>query len=473
MTVTIIGAGIGGLAAAHYIAKRTIKPINILEASDRVGGWINSKTFDEGFTFEAGPRTIRPKGIAGMNTLELIEEIGLSKNVISIKASHVAAMNRMIYAKGQLCLLPNSLSGALKTIPPFSKPLAQIVLSDLKGGKFKKVEDESIYDFISRRFGQELADYAISPLICGICAGNAKEISVNFILKGIFEKEQKYGSVIKGVVMSKLKGENSKGADFITKKKLIRRAKAENWSIYSLEHGLEAFPRKLAGFLQRRDVKINMQSKVKKIEFCKDEIEVSFNDEIRQTQHIVSSIPSYGLAELVKDQHPKLALELDSIPNVDVAVINFQYNDPNLVKQPGFGVLIPPIEKLPILGIIFDSCCFDMPNHTVLTVMMGGHWFNELFGKDSSPEKLTQIAQENMEKILGITATPNMTNVNILRKCIPQYTVGHLKRVERIRGYIKDHELPLHVCGSSYDGVGVNDVILSARSLAKEMEALF
>lgn len=470
MPITVLGAGIGGLSAAHYIKKRTLKPITILEASDRVGGWINSHQYDEGFIFEAGPRTIRPRGIPGANTLELIEEIGLSKSVIPINSKHVAARNRMIYAKGQLCLLPSSIAGIFKKSPPFSESLAKIVMRDWKEGTYEKKEDESIYDFVKRRFGPELADYAISPMICGICAGNAKEISVNFLMKDIFAKEQKYGGIIKGVVMSALKREGEKKRNPVILQKLANRAKDEGWSIYSMDGGLEIFPRKLAVYLQRREVKIKLHSECEKIEFQKDgAVEVMCEGEITDTGYVVSSIPSYKLATTVQEQHPILAKHLTSIPYVDVAVINFQYNDPTLIKQPGFGVLIPPIENLPILGIIFDSCCFDMPNHTVLTVMMGGHWFQKLFGDDPDPASLTKIAQENIERILGISSEPNLTNVNILRKCIPQYTIGHVKRVKAIRDYIREHKLPLGVCGASYDGVGVNDVILSARTAAKEI----
>lgn len=72
---------------------------------------------------------------------------------------------------------------------PFSQPLAAALLHDLCAKK-KVLNDESIYSFVERRFGRELADYAISPMICGICAGDAKEISVKFLMKSLFELEQ-------------------------------------------------------------------------------------------------------------------------------------------------------------------------------------------------------------------------------------------------------------------------------------------
>lgn len=58
--------------------------------------------------------------------------------------------------------------------------------------------DESLYSFVSRRYDKEIADYAFCPMMCGIVAGDAKEISVKFMFKDVFEWEQKYGSIFMG-----------------------------------------------------------------------------------------------------------------------------------------------------------------------------------------------------------------------------------------------------------------------------------
>jgi oxygen-dependent protoporphyrinogen oxidase len=177
------------------------------------------------------------------------------------------------------------------------------------------------------------------------------------------------------------------------------------------------------------------------------------------------------LAELMKAQHPRLAEELSNIKFVNVGVINLQYNNPNLLgNNTGFGVLVPPIEQLPILGVIFDSCCFDIKNSTVLTAMVGGRWFEDYFGQNPTKEQLLDTVLKNVDKILGIKEKPDLYNVNILHKCIPQYVTGHLKRVENIKNYIRDKKLPLSLAGASYDGVGVNDVIFSSKELVQGLE---
>ncbi|XP_053952435.1 protoporphyrinogen oxidase [Anastrepha ludens] len=473
---TVLGAGMSGLSAAYYLLKRFGYPATIYEASNRVGGWIRTeKHTDKGFIFEVGPRTIRPKGIPGANTLNLIEELQLP--VDPVMSWEPAAKNRMIYAKGQLCMLPNSLSGVFKTLPPFSKPLISQIKLDLSAGRKKlKFADESIYDFVERRFGAEMANYAISPLICGICAGDAKEISVRFLMNDLFEKEQKWGGIIKGVLFEKMFGKKEKtaveGIFAEAMPKLYEKAREEKWSMYRVPDGLETLPRTLSNYLRENDVKMQFSAECREIIFSRDGAKMNVKGRDIDPKHIISSLPSYKLASCVKNQHPSLAALLMSIPYVDVAVVNLQYNTKELFKMKAFGFLVPPIERLPILGVIFDSCCFDMEGNTVLTVMMGGSWFEENFGKDPTPKKLLDTALQHLELVMGITEEPRLSRVNVLKKCIPQYTVGHKQRVADIRRYISHYKLPLTLCGAAYDGVGINDVILSARMQVQALQAL-
>uniref|UniRef100_A0A6V7HSF9 Amine oxidase domain-containing protein n=1 Tax=Bracon brevicornis TaxID=1563983 RepID=A0A6V7HSF9_9HYME len=95
--------------------------------------------------------------------------------------------------------------------------------------------------------------------------------------------------------------------------------------------------------------------------------------------------------------------------------------------------------------------------------MAGGAWFNEYFGENPTKEHLEAVALDQLKKILKITVDPLDSHSEILYNCIPQYVVGHEARCERIRNYITSHNMPLTICGSSYQGVGINDVILSAK----------
>ncbi|KAH8242667.1 hypothetical protein KR032_000953 [Drosophila birchii] len=471
MKTAVLGAGLSGLSAGYYLLRRFGKPLTIYEALPRVGGWVRSENRKDGnFIFESGPRTIRPVGEPGANTLELVEELKLA--VKPIPRSHVAARNRMLYAKGQLCLLPNGPKGLFGVLPPFTKPLYKALLRDLFTKRTPaKTGDESIYSFAERRFGKEIADYAISPMICGICAGNAREISVRFLMEGLFEKEQKYGGVLKGTLFAlfKNKAKDSKEGLFAQgQPKLYTQALQEKWAMYGLQGGLEILPRAMRKYLVERDVNVQLSNECRSLSFNSSGAQMTIKDAEVPVEHVVSALPAHKLAPLVKHQHPSLCAELMEIPYVDVVVVNLQFQG-NLLKQDGFGLLVPPIEKLPILGVIFDSCCFDMGGNTVLTVMMGGHWFDQWFGDRPSQKQILDLATSHVQKILQISEEPKFSRVHTLHKCIPQYTVGHKRRVESIRNYIKFFKLPLSLCGAAYDGVGINDVILSAR---RQVEAM-
>ena len=162
----------------------------------------------DGFIFEHGPRTVRPVGKQGANTLELVEDLGLETKIKPILHGHPATVNRMVYVDENLHKLPSNFKSIFSRQKPFSKPL---FLSGIK--EFftpqKKCQDESIYDFVERRFGSEIAKFAIDPMVRGICAGDAKKISAkSFVAGPMFNLEQNYGSIFRGMMKRKLKGES-------------------------------------------------------------------------------------------------------------------------------------------------------------------------------------------------------------------------------------------------------------------------
>lgn len=473
----VLGGGIGGLSAAYYLTRKHINPIKIFEKSNRFGGWIRSENHKEkGFLFECGPRTLRTSGPAAANTLQMLQDLELNEAVVPVFAGHPASKNRLIFAKGKLNLLPSTFGGFLKKLPPFSKPLMSAVFTDMfQGRNTHKVEDESIFDFTERRFGKEVAQYLISPMICGICAGDAKKISVKFLMKEFFEAEQNYGGVFKGLVLKNLFGKKKHVESFLDEEsELERKAKQNQWNMILMKNGLESIPKRLVTYLANNSVTMDLNSECRKLTFFNDKsmaVHMAGQQKEIHTDHLISALPSYKLANCVEEQHPTLAYQLRSIDYVDVAVVNLQYSTLDLLDFDAFGFLVPPSEKRPILGVIFDSCCSEMPGNTVLTVMMGGEWFQDHFGTKPEPSYLLNIAKEQVKDILKINLEPKNVKLSVLQKCIPQYTLGHYERVEGIRKYIEQYKLPLTLVGSAYDGVGVNDVIYSAKKQVNRITA--
>jgi oxygen-dependent protoporphyrinogen oxidase len=164
---------------------------------------------------------------------------------------------------------------------------------------------------------------------------------------------------------------------------------------------------------------------------------------------------------------------LSSMHAVTVMVVNLYYTDPNILPERGFGYLIPrsiPFEQNPecALGVVFDSDAVqgqDTVSGTKVTVMLGGHWWD---GFDAYPdeEEGAAMAKTVLYRHLKIDIEPDAVNVGLQKECIPQYVVGHERRmrgahIELVQGF----QEKLKVAGNSYTGLGLNDCVMAAKNV--------
>lgn len=154
-------------------------------------------------------------------------------------------------------------------------------------------------------------------------------------------------------------------------------------------------------------------------------------------------------------------------------VVNLFYADPALLPAQGFGYLIPrsiPYEQNPerALGVIFDTDAakdLDTLIGTKVTVMIGGHWWDD-FDSYPSEEEGIAMARAVLKRHLNVTAEPILTKAGLQRDCIPQYTVGHEGRMKKAHTEVRNaFGGKLAVAGNSYTGVGVNDCVRAARDV--------
>uniref|UniRef100_A0A8D0FME5 Protoporphyrinogen oxidase n=1 Tax=Strix occidentalis caurina TaxID=311401 RepID=A0A8D0FME5_STROC len=106
---------------------------------------------------------------------------------------------------------------------------------------------------------------------------------------------------------------------------------------------------------------------------------------------------------------------------------------------------------------------------TLHMVMLGGAWFGQSFGEAAAPALLLQRAQAAVREQLGLEPAPTRCIVRVHQACIPQYTLGHWQRTERIGRFLAEQRLPLSLVGASYAGVSVNDCIASARAAVERL----
>jgi protoporphyrinogen/coproporphyrinogen III oxidase len=401
MKVAILGAGISGLAAAWFLKRRYKKGISItlFEKSERPGGWI--RTHREGdFLFELGPSGFRGKGEA---TLELVHELGLTKELV---VASKTMQKRYIALKGKLTLF--SLPFLLR------QNLIGAVLRDLFT-TLHDAEDESIAAFTSRRFNRNLAERLMDPLVKGIFGGDAHTLSVRHCFPLLWKWEQEYGSVTRGWLASRKK-----------------RKRESIPALYSFQEGMECLPKRLA---EKLDASILFSTTVHSFE----EIDAD---------HVISTLPGYALAKLLKREDP--------FTYTTLSLVNCGWNQKVLQKR-GYGFLVPSSEKGDILGMVWDSEIFPMHNRakqTRICVMIQGA---------ASEERLLHVALKSLQHYLQITIPPDVMFTYTARDCIPQYTLNHHRL---IRAFKKECPRRVSLIGTCFEGVGINECIFNTKRLA-------
>ncbi|XP_068426267.1 protoporphyrinogen oxidase isoform X2 [Clinocottus analis] len=432
-TVAVLGGGIGGLAASYYLCKSPqVTKVVVLESSSRFGGWLWSTRRSDGAVFEHGPRGIRPAGDVGRNTLNMVDDLGLGGEILPVSSSHVASKSRYVYVNQQLHRMPSGLSGLLRPVPPFSRPLLLSLAMEILVKKGEE-EDESIHSFVSRRLGKELADIAVDSLCRGVFAGDSRKLSVRSCFPVLYDAEQRRGSLTLGMLLG------SGPAPVVPPGPLAQRSIQESWAQWSLSRGLESLPESITEYLQQSGrVQLHREAAVQRISPSASGWKISLEDGVMSADHIISALPAKALSCILPPSSCRPLVQLlQHISTVTVAVVNLEYE----------GAVLP------------------------VAVMMGGAWFQEVFGapEAATEEHLLARATEAVRRQLGVATAPSWSRVALQRDCIPQYHQGHRQGVESMRRFIGENRLPLALVGASYDGVSVNDVIFSGRTAAEEM----
>ncbi|XP_047405140.1 protoporphyrinogen oxidase isoform X3 [Sciurus carolinensis] len=395
---------------------------------------------------------------------EQVSELGLDSEVLPVRGNHPAAQNRFLYVDGALHPLPSGLRGLFRPSPPFSRPLLWAGLRELTKPRSKE-PDETVHSFAQRRLGPEVASLAMDSLCRGVFAGNSRELSIRSCFPSLFQAEQTHRSIILGLLLGAGQSPQPDSA-------LIRQARAERWSQWSLRGGMEMLPQTLDTYLTSNGVSVLRGQPVSGLTLqAEGHWKVSLGDSSLEADHIISAIPASALSKLLPSEAAPMAQVLSTITAVSVAVVNLQYRGARLPVQ-GFGHLVPSSEDPGVLGIVYDSVAFPEqdgnPPGLRVTVMLGGSWLQMLEASDCvlSQKLFQQQAQEAVATQLGLKEPPSHCLVHLHKNCIPQYTLGHWQKLESAMKFLAAQKLPLTLAGASYEGVAVNDCIESGRQAA-------
>lgn len=461
--VVIIGGGISGLALAHRLTelnRQRKRPcqVALLEAKDRWGGVIESRTFN-GYRLEGGPDAFISEKPAA---LELCRRLGLESEIIStrpeFRKSFIFLKNRLVpVPAGFYLIAPTRISAAAQT-PLLSWGGKLRMLLDLVIPPLKADGDESVAGFIRRRLGREVLERIGQPMIAGIYSADPENLSLEATFPRFLELERQYGSVLKGML-----ARQTGGAE--------RRASGPRYSLFlTLKSGLG----KLIETLKEKmpEAEFKSSSPVVRLERGGGWTVELKGGERLTGDALCLAVPAPVAKRLLAPVAPALAAELAGVPYASVATVNFGFQKKNFSRPfEGTGFVVPAIEKRKLIGCTCSSQKFSgrsPEDSLLLRAFVGGSLGREVFDLDDC--RLTEAVLGELRQITGVRGTPEFVTVHRYPESMPQYQVGHLKRVASIEERLKSYS-GLFLTGNGYRGIGLPDCIREAERCAGALHA--
>lgn len=426
--VIILGGGISGLSLRYHLSQQSLESV-LLEKNARLGGLIASQNAG-GFFFERGPRTFKASKSHAL--LKLICELGLEKEIL---VSRKQSARRYIWKEGHLH--PLSLRSPLvrKLLPALWKERKQKPL----------IGDETIFNFAKRRMGLFATETFFDPMALGIYAGDIRKLSVSSCFPKWKDTEQTYGSLTKG---------------FLSKKKkppFPYPTGMRSSSLFTLKEGVQS----LVSTLEAKGIgEIHLETPAETVSFEGGKVVVESQGKTWEADHLYCALSASGAMQLTQSWDPDIVSFFHSLESVSLSVVQLGFSS-RVLKEEGFGYLIPSSEGEIILGVIFDSSVFPLQNQreeeTRLTVMMGGAHHPHVHQMEDAEKIIAAV--KGIQKHLDIGDQPTWTNVIDYPHAIPQLTVGHRERVKTFREAVRDKYPQVTFLGNYLDGVAINDCV--------------
>ena len=405
----VVGAGISGLVCAYALRKSGVDAL-LVESSPRPGGVINSVTRD-GFLLELGPQSFSSTPALG----QLCADLGISNELLQAPPR----APRFVLVDGKLRPVPLS-PPALLMSSLVSSTTKWAFLRDLLGKSIPPDVDESVADFVRRKFSPQLLDRLVGPFISGIYAGDPERISVRSAFPQLHEAETAAGSIIRGML------------------RLAKWQKGprERPTLQSFREGNETLVRALANQL---GTALLAERCVAQISLQNDgsfdvRLESKHGNESVSAQSLVLATPTDITGRLLSRLDSSFATLLSSVDYAPVAVVSLGYRKRGIGHSlNGFGFLVPRSAGLRVLGSVWNSSLFPgraPEGHALLTSFVGGA--TDLAASELTPEALASLVHGEISSPLSIGTSPTFSNVTIWPRALPQYNLGHADRLAAV-----------------------------------------
>jgi oxygen-dependent protoporphyrinogen oxidase len=462
--VAIIGGGIAGLAAAFFLRDEPVT-VTVLEGSPRLGGKLTVSEV-AGVPVDAGAEALlarRPEGTG------LIRAVGMGGDLV--QPGSTAAR---IWSRGVLRGMP---ARQMMGVPADFDDLARSGVLSAAGLATARREPElpatardgdvPVASYVAARFGQEVVDRLVDPLLGGVYAGRSEELSFDATLPALAEAARTRVSLTEAAA-SLLPAPKPAGA---------ANGAARPAVFTTLAGGLGLLPDAVAaasGAAVRTSAMVRELARTER--GWRLTIGSAHAPEYLDADAVIVAVPGRPASRLL-DGVPgaaPAAAALDEIAYASMAIITFAYPRAAFPQPPeGSGYLVPAVDGHPVKAVTFSSAKWphlqaQAPDVVIARCSVGRIGEEGLLQRDD--EDLAAVAAADLAAATGVRGAPSDTRVTRWGGALPQYTVGHRDRVAAIRASVASQP-GLAVCGAAYDGVGIPACIATAQEAVTQLLA--
>jgi oxygen-dependent protoporphyrinogen oxidase len=500
--VVVVGGGIAGLTAALELAENGAS-VTLVEAAARFGGKIATHRVD-GLVVEGGADSFLSTKPAG---LALVERLGITDRLVN---SNTDDRRTFVWSQGRLRELPEGLvlgsparawsllrSGLLSPLGA-ARLVADVAVS--RPAADGRPAEETVAEFFTRRLGPEAYRRVVEPLLAGIHAGDATKLSLPATFPRFVDMERDHGGLVRATLASALpklparlphkgpglrrfgRGRAGTGVrlpEYGGKGTPVRGGgpvgpvPKGRTPFVSFQSGMAELIEALTARLTSLGVDLRSNEPVSTIRAVAGAYEVVVSDgPALPAAAVVLATPAPVTAELIRRLSPVAATLLEEIEHASTATVSLAYRRADIGTVPeGYGFVVPRAEGRHLLAGTWGSGKWPgrAPDGQVLVRgYVGGVGREAVLEADD--DGLVHLVRAELGALAGIRGTPVHSEVHRYPVGMPQYTVGHLGRVERIRSAVA--ACPgLAVTGAAYNGVGIPDCIADALSTARQVLA--
>jgi oxygen-dependent protoporphyrinogen oxidase len=435
-TVAVVGGGMAGLAAAH--ALRDAADVIVLEASARVGGKLRVSEVGGVAVDEGADAMLRrvPHGI------DLAAAAGLGEELVSpaTGAAFVRARGRLLpLPTGTLLGVPADLTSLARSEVLSARGLARVPLDLVLPGS-PVTDDIAVGELVGRRLGREVVELLVDPLLGGVYAGRADRLSLQATMPQLAQVMTRQHSVI---LAARAARTTPAGPVFA-----------------GLPGGLGRLP---AAVAKASGASIRTGTTVRELERTATGWRLTTGSVAEpaylDVDAVVLAVPAAPAARLLREVAPTAAADIAEIDYASVAIVTLVLAGET--PGAGSGYLVPAVEGLTTKAVTFTSRKWGIPGQAVVRASVGRYGDEvELQREDS---ELVRIVRAELQRVVGPVGELVDSRVTRWGGGLPQYAVGHLDRVRRIKAALPSG---VAVAGAAYDGVGVPAVIRSGQDAA-------